>query len=122
MDELSGNLAYADRFVRSAIQNGRRSASDAILALNMWMYAAHLLYKGMDTCQKKTDADNPDIYLLLGKSHYQLGNVEQAIASWKTTLRLAPKQAYAKRMIANLQGTNVDVKTRLAIASALLPA
>uniref|UniRef100_A0A7S4ANZ9 Uncharacterized protein n=1 Tax=Pseudo-nitzschia australis TaxID=44445 RepID=A0A7S4ANZ9_9STRA len=59
LEELSGNAAYADSYVRSAIQNGRSTASTAALVLNTWMYAGDTLYKGTSTCQKKTEADNP---------------------------------------------------------------
>ena len=68
----------------------------------------------------QTDAKNPDIHLLLGKSHYQLGDIKQAMLAWQTTLRFAPEQAYAKRMLARLKGEAVDAKTRLALAEALL--
>ncbi|KAL3906065.1 MAG: hypothetical protein SGILL_009426, partial [Bacillariaceae sp.] len=76
LEELAGNVGYADSFVRSALQNGRQGAADAILALNMWMYASHLLYKGMDTCQKKTEADNPGQFDIAG------GGLDEFIALW----------------------------------------
>jgi hypothetical protein len=76
LDELAGNVGYADSFVTSAIKNGRKTAADAILALNMWMYAAHVLYKGMDTCQKKTEADNPGQFEIAG------GGLDEFIALW----------------------------------------
>ncbi|KAL3915202.1 MAG: hypothetical protein SGILL_005758 [Bacillariaceae sp.] len=76
LDELAENGAYADRFVRSAIQNGRQTAAKAVLALNMWMYASHVLYKGMDTCQKRTEADNPGQFDIKG------GGLDEFIALW----------------------------------------
>ncbi len=70
-----------------------------------------------DLAQKaaETDVDNPEVFLLLGKTHYQLGDVDEAIAAWKKTLKLAPQQPYAKQMLATLQGqaAKVDVRIRL---------
>ncbi|PHS10297.1 MAG: hypothetical protein COA78_11475 [Blastopirellula sp.] len=68
----------------------------------------------------QTAGNNPDIHLLLGKSYYQLGEVDKAILAWKNTLKLAPKQAYANRMVEKLTGQSVDPKVRLALASSLL--
>ena len=62
INDLSGNGAYTDSYVRSAIMNGRSIASKAALILNVWIYAADLLYKGINTCQKKTEADNPSMF------------------------------------------------------------
>jgi hypothetical protein len=73
---LSGNGAYADSYVRSAIQNGRWTASTAALVLNVWMYAADVLYKGVNTCQKKTEADNPSQFDIGG------GGLDEFIALW----------------------------------------
>ncbi len=68
----------------------------------------------------QTDADNPDVFLLLGKAHYQLGEVDQAIAAWKRTLKLAPTQAYARRMVDVLQGKIVDTDLRIEVITSLL--
>jgi hypothetical protein len=73
---LSGNGGYADSYVRSAIQNGRWTASTAALVLNVWMYAADILYKGVNTCQKKTEADNPSQFDIGG------GGLDEFIALW----------------------------------------
>jgi len=68
----------------------------------------------------QTDAKNPDIRLLLGKSYYQLGELNKAMAAWRVTLQLAPKQAYALRMIDVLSGQALDVDTRLKVVAGLL--
>ena len=70
----------------------------------------------------QTDADNPDVFLLLGKAHYQLGEVDKAIAAWKKTLRLAPAQAYARAMVDVLQGKIVDIDARIQVVQELLEA
>jgi Low iron-inducible periplasmic protein len=76
LEELASNGAYADQYVRDAIQSALPTASTAALVLNMWMYATHLLYKGMDVCQKRTDADNPSQFDLGG------GGLDEFIAIW----------------------------------------
>jgi hypothetical protein len=74
--ELLGDSAYAEAFVRDYIQNGIPIASKAALVLNMWMFATHKLYKGVDTCQKKAEADNPSQFDLAG------GGLDEFIALW----------------------------------------
>lgn len=73
---LSGFGTYADSYVRSAIQNGRATAATAALVLNVWMYAADVLYKGASMCQKKMEADNP--------AQFDVGNagLDEFIALW----------------------------------------
>ncbi len=68
----------------------------------------------------QTAPQNPDIFLLLGKAHYALGEVPEAMAAWRKTLKLAPQQAYAKQMVAKLQGQLTDVATSLRLANELV--
>ncbi|MEK6233177.1 MAG: tetratricopeptide repeat protein, partial [Planctomycetales bacterium] len=68
----------------------------------------------------QTDAKNPDIRLLLGKAHYQLGELNEAMAAWRAVLRLAPNQAYAKRMLETLTGKTLDADARLQVVAGLL--
>jgi hypothetical protein len=72
---LDKQAKYADNHVRSAISS-KYKAGEAILALNIWMYATHLLYKGIDTCQKLTLADEPEAFNLGG------GGMDEFIALW----------------------------------------
>ena len=76
LNEISDNAAYADSYVRSAIQNGRSTASTAALILNVWMYAADILYKGINICQKRTEADSPYMFDIAG------GGLDEFIALW----------------------------------------
>lgn len=76
LNTLSTNGAYADSYVRNSIQNGHSIASTAALVLNVWMYAADVLYQGVNTCQRKTDADNPSQFDLGG------GGIDEFIALW----------------------------------------
>jgi tetratricopeptide (TPR) repeat protein len=68
----------------------------------------------------KTDNKNPEVFLLLGKAEYQLGEVEKAMAAWRQTLRLAPEEPYAKKMLATIKGQTTDVDTQLALVRELL--
>ena len=76
LEDLLENAAYADSYVRSAIQNGRSVASTATLVLNIWMYAVDVLYKGVGRCQKKTEADNPSQFDVAS------GGLDEFIALW----------------------------------------
>ena len=80
-----------------------------------WAQARDLL-----VAASQTDDKNPDIVVLLGKAEYQLGNVEKAMEAWRRTLQLAPKHAYARRMIDALSGQAMDVDVRLRIVAGLL--
>lgn len=77
LNKLADYAGYADSFVRTAIQNGHVTSATATLVLNVWMYAAHILYKGMETCQKKTEADNPSQFPLNGN-----GGLDDFIGLW----------------------------------------
>lgn len=64
ISRLGDHLAYADNYVRSAILVGHEYAPTAALVLNVWMYATHLLYQGLKTCQLMVEADNPSQFVL----------------------------------------------------------
>ena len=51
----------------------------------------------------RTDTQNPEVFLWLGRTQYQLGAVNDAVAAWTTTLRLAPNEPYATKMLAALR-------------------
>jgi hypothetical protein len=75
---LDDHKLYADSFVQTSINSKAPVAADAIVALNVWMYAAHVLYQGVHTCDQLTRADNPD------ELQYKLegGGVDEFIALW----------------------------------------
>ena len=123
LNRLSNNAAYADSYLRSAIQNGQSTASIATLILNVWMYAADVLYKGVHTCQKRTEADNPSQFDIGGSS-----GLDDFIALWigsgqthgssegYSLYALAEK---ADRMfIATKEDTNLPSSTTKALAEA----
>lgn len=61
----------------------------------------------------QTDTRNPDVWLLLGKSQFQSGQLDQALASWRKVLKLAPEHVYARRMVSALEGRMTDVGQRI---------
>jgi len=68
----------------------------------------------------KTDPNNPEVFLLLGKAHYQLGQLDEAIAAWKRTLSLAPEEPFAARMLRVLRAEKVEVDTRIKLLEVLI--
>lgn len=121
LSELSGNAAYADSYVRSAIQNGRSNASMAAMILNVWMYAGDILYKGMSTCEKKTEADNPSQFNVAG------GGLDEFIALWigsgqthgsSEGYSLYALAERADRLFVSAEGTNSDTYVETALAEA----
>ena len=73
---LAEQARYAENYIRSALTSNYEYTGDAILVLNVWMYAIHLLYNGIHTCEKRIKADNPDILDLGG------GGMDEFIALW----------------------------------------
>jgi hypothetical protein len=73
---LNDQSHYADNFIRDIIGTKLDLAADAVLALSMWMYAAHLLFAGVKTCEERTLADNPGLVELDG------GGMDEFIALW----------------------------------------
>jgi tetratricopeptide (TPR) repeat protein len=67
-----------------------------------------------------TAPGNPDIFLLLGKAHYQLGNLGAAVAAWKRTLSLAPEEPYASGMIKALRAEQASVDVRITLLRAMV--
>lgn len=66
------------------------------------------------------DPSNAGVFLMLGKSHYQLGEVEEAIAAWSKTVKLAPEEPFARRMLNILRGQVMDTDTRLHLVDVLI--
>ncbi len=75
-----------------------------------------------DLAQKaaETDPDNAEVHLLLGRAHYQLGELDEAIAAWKRTLQLAPQQSFAIKMLAALRGETVEIDARIKFVELML--
>ena len=68
----------------------------------------------------QTDGRNAEVFLWLGKAHYQLGQVDEALAAWRRVRQLAPDEPQAKRMVEALTGALDDVATRLKLVEELL--
>ena len=67
----------------------------------------------------QTDPQNAEVLLLLGQAHYQLGELDEAIAAWQRTLKLAPEEPYAERMLDVLRAERVEVDARIELVEAL---
>ena len=91
-----------------------KQAKDAF-AKNDFSSARDLLIKA-----SQTDPKNPEVFLLLGKSEYQLGHVEQAINAWNTTVTLSPNEPYSAQMLKALRGDITDIDASLALCTSLL--
>ena len=63
----------------------------------------------------RTAPKNAEVFLLLGKAHYQLGELGEAVTAWQRTLRLAPREPYAVKMLQRLRSEvrDVDVQIKL---------
>lgn len=108
----------------SSIGSTVHAQSDAEMALSeaRMAYANEQFEQARDAAQKasETDAQNPDVFLLLGKAHYQLGELEQAMSAWRTVLELAPDHSYARRMLDALQAGRVEAETQIRVAARLI--
>ncbi len=68
----------------------------------------------------QTDPKNPEVFLLLGRAHFQLGELDEAIAAWQQTLKLAPEEPFAAKMLAALRGETADVDARMGLIEAMI--
>ena len=86
-------------------------------------YQAGKFPEARDLAKKaaQTDAKNAEVFLLLGKAHYQLGELDDALAAWKRTLALAPAEPFAAKMIEVLRAQKVGVDLRIRLVEAMIP-
>ncbi|HUU58515.1 MAG TPA: tetratricopeptide repeat protein, partial [Phycisphaerae bacterium] len=68
----------------------------------------------------QTDVKNPEVFLWLGKAHYQLGELDEAITAWKTTVQLAPDNAFAQKMLKALRGQLLETDTAVQLVEILI--
>ena len=68
----------------------------------------------------QTDPKNPEVFLLLGRAHYQLGEQDEAVAAWKQALTLAPQEPFAAKMLETLRGQRAGVDARIVLVEALI--
>ena len=68
----------------------------------------------------ETDAKNPEVFLLLGKAQYQLGELDDALAAWKRTLALAPEEPFAVKMLEVLRAQRAGVDLRIKLVEAMV--
>jgi TolA-binding protein len=99
-----------------------QSDAETAMALARTAYDAEDFESARDHAQtaSQTDADNPDVFLLLGKSHFQLGELDGALTAWRTLLKLAPDHQYGRRMVNTLEGQGSNVEQRLRFARQMI--
>ncbi len=85
-------------------------------------YQAGRFSQALDLAKKaaQTDPKNPEVFLLLGKAHYQLGELDDALAAWKETLALAPAEPYATKMLEVLRGQRAGADVRIRLVESLI--
>jgi tetratricopeptide (TPR) repeat protein len=85
-------------------------------------FAAGQFDKANDLFTKasQTDPKNPEVFLWLGKSQYQLGHLDEAVKAWDATLRFAPNEPYAAQMLKALRHEIGDVDSSLAVVEELI--
>ena len=67
-----------------------------------------------------TDADNPEVFLWLGRAHYELAELDQALTAFRLALRLAPDEPYATRMVEALRGAATEVEPQIRLLGIML--
>ena len=72
------------------------------------------------TQASQTDAQNPEVFLWLGKAQYQLGHLNEAVTAWNATIKLSPNEPYAAQMLNALRGDLGDTEGTLAVADKLI--
>ncbi|MHC4538086.1 MAG: tetratricopeptide repeat protein [Planctomycetota bacterium] len=107
---ISSPFVFAQSDAETAFEQGRTAYAN-----DRFAEARELFEKA-----SQTDSRNPEVFLWLGKSEYQLGAVDKAIAAWKRTLRLAPEQPYAAKMLSVLRGEAVEIDTRIKFIEVML--
>jgi len=73
----------------------------------------------LEMASRRTPTD-PEVFLWLGKAHYQLGQLSGAMAAWRQTLKLAPNEPYAKKMLTALRAEVDDVDVRIMLLEQML--
>ena len=114
---LAGPAETMPQLLGQALTNSQQALQQARTAYDQGRFS-----EARDLAKKasETGPNNPDIYLLLGKAHYQLGELDEAMAAWNRTLVLAPKESFAKQMLEMLQSRRKDVDSRIHFVESLL--
>ncbi|MDP6636331.1 MAG: tetratricopeptide repeat protein [Phycisphaerae bacterium] len=86
------------------------------------MYAQGKFEEARDLFLKAsfTDGKNAEVFLWLGKANYQIGEIDKAMTAWTRTLQLAPKEAYAIRMLKALRGHTAKPAARIKLIKTLI--
>ncbi|MDP6546261.1 MAG: tetratricopeptide repeat protein [Phycisphaerae bacterium] len=109
-------VALAPQFAQ-----GQADAKEAF-ASGKTLYAREKFEEARDLFLKAsfTDGKNAEVFLWLGKANYQIGEIDKAMKAWTRTLQLAPKEAYAIRMLKALKGHTVKPAARITLVKTLI--
>jgi len=78
MTDLEEYALYGDSAIQHLAAADKLDVlPDAILALGLWMYAAHLLHEGVLQCSRRSKADDPNFVQLVGG-----GGFDEFIGLW----------------------------------------
>ena len=99
-----------------------QSDAQAAFAQAKTAYSAGEFAKARDLAEKAaaTDAKNPEVFLLLGRAHYELGELDDAVTAWKQTLALAPTEPFAAKMLEALRGQRSGADLRIKLVEAMI--
>ncbi|MBL7221371.1 MAG: tetratricopeptide repeat protein [Phycisphaerae bacterium] len=110
MVALAPQFAHAQADAKEAFASGK-----ALYAREKFEEARDLFLKA-----SFTDGKNAEVFLWLGKANYQIGKIDKAMKAWTTTLQLAPREAYAIRMLKALKGHTVKPAARIKLIKTLI--
>jgi autotransporter-associated beta strand protein len=122
MQRLTFLLAAAVVLIAAASQALAQADAQAAYRQAQTAFQAGRHAEARDLAKKaaETDPKNPEVFLLLGKAHYELGELDDALAAWKRTLALAPEEPFAQKMLEAVQARRTDVDTRIKLVEALI--
>jgi tetratricopeptide (TPR) repeat protein len=122
MKRLPASLLFAILIATVCTNVLARTDAETAFDKGKAAYASDRFGQARDLFTKasQTDRANPEVFLWLGKAQYQLGSVEEAITAWVKTLKLAPDEPYAKKMLDSLRGQTVKIETRISLLETMV--
>lgn len=120
-----GDLNGAVKVLRQAINTRPQDAqlhfmlANALFRQRGWLGAIHHYSEAAHL-----RAQHPDTYLGLGHACYQAGQMDEAVAAWRTAVRQSPGDALPHLSLAvglNAQGRVVEARQHIAVAVDLDP-
>ena len=122
MQRLSGSLFFAILIATVCSHASAQTDAEAAFEKGKAAYASDRFdqARNLFTTASQTDTANPEVFLWLGKAQYQLGALEEAITAWIKTLKLAPDEPYAKKMLDALRDQTVEIETKISLLETMV--